>query len=658
MGECESGVTIVLNQGEKIIGTATAGAPQRVCRPHARAFTDPTARMLLANDGLTTPLLEASLGTALHIRVVHQDVVPADRVSETVARSLRVDEDCEVVVRHSGLVDPDLVLVSMNHVVAEKNAATRFGIDGPGPIGYQLASRGVAQSRRVLWAGLARWIDGRPCVAKAYVIDVSGAPVCYIKECFNPDLISPQSCPDASGGGTGEPEPVLVDEVRASRPNDPGVPPTDSGNRPALHQPSWPDAAAAARNTDRLRSLPPLVGSAECEALRTELAAATEGRAFVLQLGDCAETFEMSDVRALADRQALAAAAAAVLSYGRGITPVVIGRVAGEYAKPRSQPLEKSTGLHSYLGDMINGYEPDAASRTPDPGRMVEAYFHAAATLNHLRTHPMPPAGAAARLIREAADLCDHRGPVRLLRDVADLLDLVMTASDGGRNQHGPLMRVSHEALLLDYEQALTRRGHDGRWWDCSAHLLWIGERTRDPAHAHIRFAELINNPIGVKLGPATRPADVAALCRRLNPGKVPGRLTLIPRLGADRAATVLPALLEAAAETGTPVCWVCDPMHGNTFVTDQGIKTRRVDEVTAEIRAFFGACRATGVMPGGLHLETAPEPVTECVGGWQRLREDELATKYDTRCDPRLNAAQTLQCVTVAVDELGSWPE
>ncbi|WP_169814370.1 3-deoxy-7-phosphoheptulonate synthase [Nocardia mexicana] len=633
----------------------TVDATQRVCQPRSEVFTDPTARMLLASDGLTTPLLEAALGTALHIRVLRQDVVSADRVSETVAQALRLDEDCAAVVRRSGLVDPNLTLVSVNHVVSEQSSATRFGIDGPGPIGYHLTARGVAQSRRVLWTGMARWIDGRPCIAKAYVIDVSSAPVCYIKECFNPDLISPDTCPDSSGSG--EPEPVLVDEAHAGRSNDPGIPPADSGNRPARHQPPWPDPAAARRNTDRLRSLPPLVSAAECEALTTELAAAAAGRAFVLQLGDCAETFEMSDVQSLTDRQALAAASAAVLSYGRGITPVVIGRIAGEYAKPRSQPIEKGTGLHSYLGDMINGYNPDAASRTPDPGRMVDAYFHAAVTLNHLRTHPAPPVEATARLIRHAADVCDRHGPVRLLRDVADLLDMAMTASDGDRRGPLPGMRVSHEALLLDYEQALTRRGHDGRWWDSSAHLLWIGERTRDPAHAHIRFAELINNPVGVKLGPTTRPADVAALCRRLDPERKPGRLTLIPRLGADRTATMLPALLEAAAETGTPVCWICDPMHGNTFVTEQGIKTRRVDEVTSEIRAFFGACRATGVTPGGLHLETAPEPVTECVGGWQRLREDELATRYRTRCDPRLNAAQTLQCVTVAVDELGSWP-
>uniref|UniRef100_UPI002457A470 3-deoxy-7-phosphoheptulonate synthase n=1 Tax=Nocardia wallacei TaxID=480035 RepID=UPI002457A470 len=454
----------------------------------------------------------------------------------------------------------------------------------------------------------------------------------------------------------GEAAPILAG-ASGGRPHESGTPPTVSADLPALHQPVWPDAEAARRSTDRLRSLPPLIDSAECEALTADLAAAAQGRAFVLHLGDCAETFEMCDSQSLTMRQALAVASAAVLNYGCGLTPIPIGRIAGAYAKPRSRPIDQSTGLGSYLGDMINGFDSDAASRIPDPGRMVDAYFHAAATLNHLRAQPIPAARVPARLIRQAADVCAEGAQARLLRDVADLVDVTMAAPGGGRDQHSSLpgMRVSHEALLLDYELALTRRGHDGRWWDCSAHLLWVGERTRDPAHAHIRFAELIANPIAVKLGPATRPADVADLCRRLSPDTVPGRLTFIPRLGAERAETVLPALLEAAADTGTPVCWVCDPMHGNTFVTEQGFKSRHVDDVTAEIRAFFRACRATGVAPGGLHLETAPEPVTECVGGWQGLREDELANQYDTRCDPRLNAAQTLQCVTVAVEEFRS---
>jgi 3-deoxy-D-arabino-heptulosonate 7-phosphate (DAHP) synthase class II len=428
----------------------------------------------------------------------------------------------------------------------------------------------------------------------------------------------------------------------------------------ALQQPEWPDPESARDYFDQLRGLPPLVGADECEALTSELALAGTGAAFVLHLGDCVETFADCRTEALSARQALAAAAAAVLSYGTGRRVVTIGRIAGQYAKPRSQPVESETGLPTYRGDIVNSADPDPAARIPDPQRMLSGYFHAAATMNYLRAHPVPPAGPAVALLRRAADAGADLSAAALLGNVADIFEAAASAPVDCRQVHSlvPRLWVSHEALLLPYEHALTRYGHEGQWWDTSAHLLWIGDRTRDQRHPHIQLAERIGNPVAVKIGPTAEPEELAALCRRINPDKTPGRLTLIVRMGAHRAAPALPPLMAAAAATGIPVGWVCDPMHGNTHTAADGHKTRSLDDIAEEIRAFFEACRHTGTIPGGLHLETAPEDVTECVGGWGHLGEDDLSRNYRTRCDPRLNAVQTLQCVTLAVRELQSFPD
>jgi 3-deoxy-D-arabino-heptulosonate 7-phosphate (DAHP) synthase class II len=317
------------------------------------------------------------------------------------------------------------------------------------------------------------------------------------------------------------------------------------------------------------------------------------------------------------------------------------------------------SGLASYFGDMVNSHHADPAARTPDPTRMVDSYFHAAATLNHLRTHPFPSGRTAVELIDRAAEACGARPQARLLRDVAGVLTTAMAEPPRARRLDGLVsaLRVSHEALVLAYEHALTRRGPDNRWWAGSAHLVWIGERTRDLDHAHIRFVERIANPVAVKIGPTATADQVAELCRRLNPHKIPGRLTLIPRLGARRVGELLPPLLAAASAAATPVCWVCDPMHANTFVTDSGHKARNLDDIGTEISAFFEACRAAAVTPAGLHLETAPEPVTECVGGWQNIGERDVAENYLTRCDPRLNAVQTLQAACLLLGELSPRP-
>ncbi|MGE2817454.1 3-deoxy-7-phosphoheptulonate synthase [Mycobacterium heidelbergense] len=610
--------------------------------------------MLLAGNGLTTPVLEAALGTALRVRVLRQDDVAVEQIPAGIAGQLRLVGQERVVVRRSCLVDPVLNLVSVNLVIAAAGPATASGIDRlDKPIGYSLIAPGISQQRHNLRVGLARWPDGRECAVKAYLVLLDDQPLCYIRECFNPSLISADLFEGShrdSLARAWDDEPMTVPPVECGVHPASGLPVC-----PALHQPVWPDVDAAHECGDRLRALPPLVSMAECERLTYDLAAACAGRSFVLHLGDCAETFDSCTTPALVGRQALAAAAASVLAYGSGLRVVTIGRIAGQYAKPRSQPIEASTGLLSYFGDMVNSAKPDRAARVPDPHRMLAAYFHSAVTLNHLRAHPVPPSAAVARLIRRAVSMCPTRAIADMLGDVANMVDLAFVAPPGSHVLHSlvPELRISHEALVLGYEHALTRCGAHDRLWDSSAHLLWIGERTRQLDHAHIELARRIANPVAVKLGPTTSPGDVIDLCQRLNPRKLAGRLMLIPRLGVGHTERLLPKLMDAAAASTTPVCWVCDPMHGNTRLSGDRRKTRHLEDIIAEIRAFFCACRDTGTAPAGLHLETSPDEVTECLGGWQQLDESHLASNYRTRCDPRLNDIQTISCVTVAVQEL-----
>jgi 3-deoxy-D-arabino-heptulosonate 7-phosphate (DAHP) synthase class II len=627
-------------------------------RAQVGGFASPLTRMLLAGTGLTTPVLEAALGAALRVRVLRQDSVSVEQIPDGIAGELRLVNGNPVVVRRACLVDTGITPVSVNLVIAAVSPTTAKGIDRVDtPIGYSLIASGVSQHRRTLRVGLARWPDGRECVAKAYIVLLDDQPVCYIRECFNPSLIPPDLSSTGSRESLDAPwddEPVAVLAV------DCGVnPAVGLADRLALHQPVWPDADVARECCDRLRAFPPLVSVAECDQLTEDLAAAGAGRSFVLHLGDCAEMFASCNTRALVSRQALAAAAAGVLAYGSGLPVVTIGRIAGQYAKPRSQPIDASTGMVAYFGDMVNCADADPAARVPDPNRMLEAYFHAAASVNHLRAHPAAPTASVTTLIRRASGVCPDLGVANLLADVANMLDLALAAPPGSQVLHSllPELRISHEALVLAYEHALTRRAGEDRWWDCSAHLLWIGERTRHCDHAHIEWARRIANPVAVKLGPTATPADVTNLCRVLNPHKIAGRLTLIPRLGAQRAEQLLPVLLEAAAACGTPVCWVCDPMHANTHKVGDGRKTRRLDDITAEIQAFFSACRKTGAIPAGLHLETSAEDVTECIGGWQQLDENDLTRDYRTHCDPRLNDIQTIACVTVALQELAQQP-
>ncbi|WP_280464783.1 3-deoxy-7-phosphoheptulonate synthase [Nocardia brasiliensis] len=636
-----------------VVGTGETGTAIGSTLSHGDAlacFAHPLTRMLLASDGFTTPVLEALLGTALRVRVLRQDEMYAVGVPVLVTEALQVSDEDRVVVRRSCLVDPNMMTVSVNYVVATSGPAAR-GVDSlQVPIGYSLIAQGLSQRRQILRIGAARWPDGRRCAAKAYLMTLVEQPLCYIRECFNPDLIPADPTDDAAD----------LDTDWADEPPTPVHPPVELFTalaptpRRADHQPVWPDQKAVRAYTARLRTMPPLVSAEECATLTTDIAAATQGRAFVLQLGDCAESLRSCGTRDIISRQALAAAAAALFAYGSGIRVVSIGRLAGQYAKPRSKPIDPATGLPSYFGDMVNAHQCDLAARTPDPQRMLQAYFHAAATLNHLRAHPVPPADVAAALLRTAAGHCPEPAAAQLLRDVSGLLQTTTAAPAQSRELHNsvPPLRTSHEALILPYEHALTRRTADGHWLDHSAHLLWIGERTRDPDGAHIDFAARIRNPIAVKLGPSVTTDQVKTLCRTLGHPETPGRLTLITRLGAVEAGSRLPALFEAAATTGVTVCWVCDPMHANT-TTISGHKTRGLGDITAEIRAFLCACRDTGTIPGGLHLETTPTPVTECLGGWQQLTPTDLPRNYRTLCDPRLNPTQTLQCILLALTEL-----
>jgi 3-deoxy-7-phosphoheptulonate synthase len=380
---------------------------------------------------------------------------------------------------------------------------------------------------------------------------------------------------------------------------------------PAAQQPAWPDESSAGAVLRRLREFPGLVSGAECAELTDALAEVVAGRGFLLQGGDCAETFGALSSIGLRSRCRLLASMAHTVTAGSGLPAVIVGRIAGQYAKPRSSATEDAGDAHlpSYRGDMINSAAPDPAKRRPDPSRMITAYLHSAAAMNALRMLP---------------------------------------ASE-------PRIYASHEALVLGYEEALTRVDPElGHWFGSSAHLLWIGERTRACDGAHVRLLSGLANPVAVKIGPSAAPGDVLALCEALNPARVPGRLTLIPRLGASAVATALPPIIRAVTAAAHPVVWMCDPMHGNTRRTRSGYKTRDVAAILAEIRGFFAVHRNHGTHPGGVHLELAGEHVTECVGGCVNpVAEDTVPRAYRSACDPRLSPAQALECAAVVAAEL-----
>jgi 3-deoxy-7-phosphoheptulonate synthase len=430
---------------------------------------------------------------------------------------------------------------------------------------------------------------------------------------------------------------------------------------PAAQQPAWPEPARVSAVVGELAEQPPLVFVGECDLLRDRLAAAASGEAFVLQGGDCAETFSGATVDAVREKIETLLQMALVLTYAASVPVVKIGRMAGQFAKPRTRPTETREGveLPAYRGDAVNGFEFTPEARQPDPARLLRAYNSAAVTLNLCRAYAN---GGYADLHQAHAWNRDFvaESPVgqryeQLAGEIDRALAFMKAAGVDSEEFHGVEFYSSHEALLLDYERALTRVDPgSGLPYDLSAHLVWIGERTRDLGGAHVEFCSRIRNPIGVKLGPTASPDDAVALVERLNPDGEPGRLTLITRLGADRIRDLLPPLVERVNESGAPVVWVCDPMHGNTFEAPSGHKTRRLDHVFDEVAAFFEVHRALGTHPGGIHVEFTGDDVTECIGGGHEIVEDDLQSRYETACDPRLNRGQALDLAFMVAEMYG----
>jgi 3-deoxy-7-phosphoheptulonate synthase len=422
-------------------------------------------------------------------------------------------------------------------------------------------------------------------------------------------------------------------------------------DRPAAHQPDWPDQSVLDDVTAQLRVLPPLVFAGECDALKERLGAVARGEAFLLQGGDCAETFVDSTADAIRNKIKTLLQMAVVLTYGAQVPVVKVGRIAGQFAKPRSAASETRDGvtLPSYRGDAVNGVEFTAEARTPDPHRLLRMYNTSAATLNLVRAFTQ---GGLADL-REVhswnsgfvAASSAHQRYEAMARDIDRALAFMAAAGVDPEAFRTVDLYSSHEALLLDYERALTRiDSRTGLPYDVSGHLVWVGERTRDLGGAHIAFAASVRNPVAVKLGPTTTPDEALALVERLDPDGEPGRLTFISRMGRDRVRDALPAVVEKVTASGATVAWVCDPMHGNTFEAPDGLKTRRFDDVIDEVRGFFEVHRALGTHPGGLHMELTGDDVTECLGGSGGIGETDLPMRYQTVCDPRLNRAQSLE--------------
>jgi 3-deoxy-7-phosphoheptulonate synthase len=429
-------------------------------------------------------------------------------------------------------------------------------------------------------------------------------------------------------------------------------------------QPDWPDPGRVDQVTAELAGLPPLVFAGECDLLRARLAAVTRGEAFVLQGGDCAETFAGATAEAVRAKLQTILQMAVVLTYGASVPIVKIGRLAGQFAKPRSGPTETRDGveLPAYRGDAVNGFDFTAQARAHDPDRMLRAYHCAAVTLNLCRAFTT---GGYADLHQVHAWNQDfvRQSPSgqryeRLAGEIDRALSFMRACGADPDELRTVEFYASHEALLLPYEQALTRiDSRTGLPYDLSAHFLWIGERTRALDGAHVEFAASIRNPIGIKIGPQATPAGVRALIRRLSPDGEPGRLTLITRLGAGLIRTLLPPIVEAVEAEGIPVAWVCDPMHGNTFEAPSGHKTRRLADVLAEVQGFFEVHRRIGTHPGGIHIEFTGDNVTECVGGSYEIIAEDLHQRYETACDPRLNRSQALDLAFTVAESYRSLP-
>ncbi|WP_394189526.1 class II 3-deoxy-7-phosphoheptulonate synthase [Pseudoalteromonas atlantica] len=432
---------------------------------------------------------------------------------------------------------------------------------------------------------------------------------------------------------------------------------------PIVQQPQYPDQDALKAVESQLNSAPPLVFAEETRSLFKQLEDVCEGKAFLLQGGDCAESFSDFNAANIRDTFKTLLQMAVVLTYGGKCPVVKIARMAGQYAKPRSADLETIDGvsLPSYRGDIINNFEFTEEARIPDPQRLMTAYHHSAATLNLLRAFAQGGLAdlhqvnrwnmgfVAANPLREKYQQLADR-----IQDALEFMEVCGINSSIAPSLKETSLYTSHEALLLGYEEALTRRDHlSGDWYDCSAHFVWIGERTRQLDHAHIEFFKGIKNPIGVKVGPGMEPDELIRLIDAVNPDNIPGRLTLITRMGADVLPEKLPALVRRVQQEGRKVIWSSDPMHGNTEKATSGYKTRSFDNILREISQFFAVHKSEGSYAGGVHLEMTGQHVTECTGGAYGLSDDDLAQRYRTQCDPRLNADQVLELGFLVADLL-----
>lgn len=444
-----------------------------------------------------------------------------------------------------------------------------------------------------------------------------------------------------------EPLPEVIDGLDAWR------------QRPIKQQPPWPDPSHAESVYQKLLRVPPLVFAGEVDQLRDKLGEVALGKAFVLQGGDCAETFAGATADQIRNRVKTILQMAVVLTYGASLPIVKMGRMAGQFAKPRSSNEETRDGvtLPAYRGDMVNGFEFTETSRTPDPERMLEGYHTAASTLNLIRAFTQG-GFADLRMVHSWNKGFAENPANRRYERLAKEIDRAVRFMEAAGADFDELKRVdffaSHEGLLMDYERAMTRiDSRTGLPYDTSGHFLWIGERTRELDGAHVDFFSRVQNPIGVKLGPSTTVEDMNRLIDILDPERKPGRLTFITRMGAGAIRDTLPPLLQAVQQNESTPVWVTDPMHGNGITTQTGFKTRRFDDVVEEVKGFFAAHREVGTHPGGLHVELTGDDVTECLGGMQAIDELGLETRYESLCDPRLNHQQSLELAFLVAEEL-----
>ncbi|MCP4595966.1 class II 3-deoxy-7-phosphoheptulonate synthase [Neptuniibacter sp.] len=439
--------------------------------------------------------------------------------------------------------------------------------------------------------------------------------------------------------------------------------PSSWREKPIAQQPQYPSAQALEEAESKLQQMPPLVFAGEINQLKTDLAKVTQGRAFLLQGGDCAESFSEFSANKIRDTFKVLMQMAVVMTFSASCPVVKVGRIAGQYAKPRSADMETINGveLPSYRGDIINDIDFTRSSRQADPERLLTAYHQAASSLNLVRAFA---SGGFADLhqVHEWNQHFVSNSPLSdKYEDLADRIDQAVRFMEAcgitSRNTpqlHGTTLYTSHEALLLGYEEALTRRDSiSGDWYDCSAHMLWIGDRTRQPDHAHVEFLRGVQNPIGIKVGPTTEVSDLERLLSILNPDNKAGRVTLIARMGADKITEFLPPLVRAVKASGQQVIWSSDPMHGNTIKASSGYKTRSVDAVLREMKGFFEVHKAEGTHAGGVHFEMTGQNVTECIGGAYQITEHDLAERYHTHCDPRLNGEQALELAFLIANTL-----